>query len=86
MANRLGVPTPVGSATADWLRLGHPQSAFELISDWLSEGGLGRIQRLWPGPADTTILPASDDTADPDGTSGSNFVTVFANLIAELGD
>ncbi len=87
MAAKLGVAVPLaGSPTAEWIRLGHPATAFELIKDWLAEGGLGRIQPLWSGPADTTVLPATADMADPDGSDGSTFITTFASLIAELGD
>jgi hypothetical protein len=56
------------------------------VSDRLSAGGLGLIQPLWPGPSDTTVLPATDDMADPDGSNGSAFIALFASLIAELGD
>jgi hypothetical protein len=87
MAAKMAIAAPGGATpSGDWLRLGHPLGAFQLVSDWLSEGGLGRIQPLWPGPADTTILPASNDMADPDGSNGSTFVTTFASLIAESGD
>lgn len=90
MAAKLGVAAPNGtSASAEWISLGHTASSFELVKRWLNEGGLGRIQPLWPGPLDTTILPATDDIADPDGSNGSNgasFVTAFASLLAEAGD
>jgi len=67
-------------------RRGRPESALELVKDWLDEGGLGRIQLLWPEAPDTSILPATDDMTDPDGSDGSTFVATFASLIAELGD
>jgi hypothetical protein len=86
MAAKLGVAVPTGAPSSDWVRLGHPQSAFELVKDWLDEGGLGRIQPLWPGPSDTSVLSATDDMADPDGSDGATFVATFASLIAELGD
>jgi hypothetical protein len=86
MAAKLGVAVPTGPPTSDWVRLGRPESAFELVKDWLDEGGLGRIQPLWPGPSDTSVLPATDDMADPDGSNGATFVATFASLIAELGD
>lgn len=87
MAAKMAIPAPMGSAVvADWLRLGHPVSAFHLVTDWLNEGGLGKIQPFWPGPADTTILPATVDVADPDGSNGASFLTTFASLIAESGD
>jgi hypothetical protein len=86
MAAKMAIPAPTAAApSADWLRLGHPEPAFELVSDWLTEGGLGNIQPLWPGPADTTVLPATDDMADPDGSNGATFLGLFASLIAEAG-
>jgi hypothetical protein len=86
MAGKLAVPTPTGAATSEWIRLGHPESAFQLVEDWLAQGGLGRIEPLWPGPADSSVLPASDDQADPDGTDGATLIATLAGLIAELGD
>jgi hypothetical protein len=86
MAAKMAIPSPAAnSPSADWLRLGHPASAFELVSDWLSEGGLGQVQPLWPGPSDTTVLAATDDMADPDGSNGATFLGLFASLIAEAG-
>lgn len=86
MAAKMAISSPgTNSPTADWLRLGKPESAFNLVSDWLSEGGLGQIQPLWPGPSDTTVLPATDDMADPDGSNGATFLGLFASLIAEAG-
>ena len=87
MAARMGVQPPgTGSPGGDWLRLGRPGPAFELVSDYLREGGLGQIQPLWPGPSDSTVLPATDDMADPDGSNGLTFVTALGSLIAEAGD
>lgn len=87
MATKMAVPSPgAASPSADWLRLGHTASAFQLVTEWLSEGGLGRIQPFWPGPADTTVLPATPDMADPDGSDGASFITTFASLLAEAGD
>lgn len=86
MAAKMAIPAPgPTSASADWLRLGHPESAFQLVTDWLAEGGLGLIQPLWPGPSDTSVLPATDDMADPDGSDGTTFIGLFASLIAEAG-
>ena len=86
MAAKMAISAPgTNLPSADWLRLGHPESAFQLVTDWLNEGGLGQIQPLWPGPSDTSILPATDDMADPDGSDGSTFIGLFASLIAETG-
>ncbi len=86
MAAKMAVQPPGASPpSADFLRLGHPASAFALVTDWLAAGGLGQIQPLWPGPADTSVLPATHDMADPDGSDGSTFLGLFASLIAEAG-
>ena len=83
---RIAAPPPSGPPTADWLRLGRPASAYDLVSDFLAQGGLGRVQPLYPGPSDTTVLPAGADVADPDGSNGSSFVTIFAGMLNEAGD
>lgn len=88
MAAKLRVPAPSAGATpsGEWIRLARPASAFELVQNWLAAGSLGFIQPLFPGPADNTVLPATDDMADPDGSNGDTFVASFASLLAELGD
>jgi len=86
MAAKMAITPPgLGTPTADWIRLGHPESAFQLVTDWLGEGGLGFIQPLWPGPSDTSVLPATDDMADPDGSDDGSYLLLFASLIAETG-
>jgi hypothetical protein len=86
MAAKMAITPPgLGTPTADWIRLGHPESAFQLVTDWLGEGGLGFIQPLWPGPSDTSVLPATDDMADPDGSDDGSYLGLFASLIAETG-
>ena len=86
MAAKMAIAPPSAqSASADFMRLAHSQSAFALVTDWLAQGGLGLIQPLWPGPSDTTVLPATDDMADPDGSNGATFIGLFASLIAEAG-
>lgn len=88
MALKMRVPVPAlgQPASGDWVRLGHPDSAFALVQDLLAQGGLGRIQPLWPGPSDNTILPAQDDVADPDGSTDDKFMTTLAGSLQELGD
>jgi hypothetical protein len=88
MAAKLKVqpPAPGVAPSGDWLRLARPASAFDLVADLLAQGGLGRIQPLYPGPADTTVLPAGANIADPDGSDGANFVTTFAGMLNEAGD
>lgn len=85
MAAKLGV-TPAASiadATAPWVRLARPDSAFDLVADLLEQGGLGRCSPVWAGPTDTTVLPQTDDIADPDGTAGTDFLALLASLLGE---
>jgi hypothetical protein len=88
MAAKLKVqaPAPGSAPSGDWLRLARPDSAFELVADLLAQGGLGRIQPLYAGPSDTTVLPAQADVADPDGSTGAGFLTTFAGMLNEAGD
>jgi hypothetical protein len=88
MAAKLRVAAPVAGVapTGDWLRLGRPASAFDLVADLLAQGGLGRIQSLYAGPADTTVLPATADIADPDGSNGVTFFNIFSGMLNEAGD
>jgi hypothetical protein len=88
MAQKLKVrpPAPGAPPPSDWIQLARPASAFEVVADLLAQGGLGRIQPLYAGPSDTTVLPANPDIADPDGSNGANFVTLFASLLNETGD
>jgi len=88
MAAKLKVqaPAPGTAPSGEWLRLGRPDSAFDLVADLLAQGGLGRIQSLYAGPSDTTVLPAQADVADPDGSSGAGFLTTFAGMLNEAGD
>ena len=86
LAAKMAITPPgLGTPTADWIRLGHPESSFQLVTDWLGEGGMGFIQPLWPGPSDTSVLPATDDMADPDGSDDGSYLGLFASLIAETG-
>lgn len=91
MAAKLGIQMPSAGAvaSADWMRLGQPGSAFELVAGWLSQGGMGKIKPLWSGPDQSiqTIIPKDDDIADPDGSDGLSFdVETFLDLIIELGE
>lgn len=83
---RVAVPAAGAAPTGDWVRLGRPASAFDVVADLLAQGGLGRVQPLYAGPSDTTVLPVGADVADPDGSNGSTFVTIFAGMLNEAGD
>ncbi|BBA32564.1 uncharacterized protein sS8_0599 [Methylocaldum marinum] len=89
MAHKLGVDIPgsPSAATPLWIRLGSPDSAFDAVSDLLQQGGLGRCAPVWAGPTDTSILPQSDDVADPDGmvvTDPASVHILMDLLAAEL--
>jgi hypothetical protein len=87
MAAKMNIAPPVGpTPSGEWVRLGRPESSFALVADLLAEGGLGNILPLWPGPSDSSVLPATANMADPDGSDGSTFEATFASLIAEAGD
>lgn len=73
MAARLGVARfdAAGLPAPEFLRLARPSSTFALIRDLLAQNGAGMIHPLWHGPQDATVLPQTDDVADPDGTNGA---------------
>ena len=84
MAEKLGVDVPAAAAvaTALWVRLAQPESAFGVIAELLVEGGLGRIAPIWAGPTDNSVLPQTDDVADPDGVAGASFATFIAAAVS----
>ena len=80
MAQRLGVevPTSPTNASALWTRLAQPESAFAAVADLLDGGGEGRLTPVFAGPDDNSVLPQTDDVADPDGANGASFATFIA--------
>lgn len=85
MAAKLQV-TPVdaaGTPTSEWLRLQSPAAAFDLVSDLVNQGGLSKLGPLWLGPTDNTVVPQTDDVADPDGASGATGLLTLAALLSE---
>jgi hypothetical protein len=84
MAQRLGVnvPTVPDQATAIWVRLAQPETAFSVVAELLNEAGEGRLTPIWAGPDDTSVLPQTDDVADPDGANGASFITFIAAAVA----
>ncbi len=87
MAAKLGVvaPAPGTVAPADWHRLASPRGAFDLVAALLAEGGLGRIESIWPGPDDHAELTASAHQADPNGAQGANEAIALAGILDTLG-
>ncbi|MBN1240991.1 MAG: hypothetical protein JXB36_21005 [Gammaproteobacteria bacterium] len=85
MAAKLGIaPTDAdGLPVPDFLRLQRPAAAFDLIADLLRQGGLGKVAPLWHGPTDTSVLPQSDDVADPDGSNGAPGALTLASFLSE---
>jgi hypothetical protein len=85
LAAKLGVDVPASpsAASAFWIRLAEAESAFNVLVELLQQGGLGRCSPVWAGPTDTNVLPQSDDVADPDGSTGTNFMTLFSSLLSD---
>ncbi len=86
IAQRLGVEVPTSPTTASalWTRLAQPESAFAAVADLLDGGGEGRLTPVFAGPDDNSVLPQTDDVADPDGANGASFATfIAAALIGE---
>jgi hypothetical protein len=85
MAAKLGVTqsNDAGLPTPEFLRLARPTTAFALIADLLLQQGLGMISPLWLGPDDSSVLPQSDDVADPDGADGGSLALLLASLLSE---
>jgi hypothetical protein len=87
LANKLGVAIPASPAnsTALWTRLAEPESAFDVLADLLTSGGLGRCSPVWAGPTDNKVIPQSDAIADPDGvdTDGSGLLALFGSLLLD---
>jgi hypothetical protein len=83
LATRLGIPIPTGAATTSalWTRLAEPESAFDVIRDLLQNGGLGRCQPVWAGPADTAVIPETDDKTDPNGKLGVGLLSILLGLV-----
>lgn len=85
MAAKLGIAArdAGGAPRGDFLRLARPASAFALIRDLLAQKGLGMIAPLWHGPTDASVLPQSDDAADPDGAFGAPAGLGLAAFLSE---
>lgn len=89
MAAKLNVPAPAPGLplSGEFVRLGAPASAFDVVLDLLEQGGFGRIQSIWPGPpaSDTSVVAAQPEVADPEGSGGSNLFTTLGGMLNELG-
>jgi hypothetical protein len=87
MASKLGVPVPAGpdGTSALWTRLAEPEGAFDVLSELLAAGGLGRCTPVWAGPTDTRVEPQKRDVADPDGvdSDGSRLLSLFGTLLLD---
>lgn len=87
MAAKMNIPAPSGlqPLNGEWVRLGRPASAFDVVHDLLEQGGYGRIQSIWSGPPDNSVLAAQPDVADPDGSNGVTMFTTIAGMLNEAG-
>jgi hypothetical protein len=84
MATRLGIPMASGpvNASAQWVALAQPRSAFGVVRDVLEQGGSGNIKPLWEGN-NPDVLPASLDAADPDGVDGVTLLGTLAGFLSK---
>jgi hypothetical protein len=82
LANRLGIP--IDSTQPSYVALSDANTAFGVVQDALSGGGLGKIAPIWDGtaPGDTPATPLPVDQANPDGR---NFDEFTAALVSVLG-
>ena len=87
MAAKMNIPAPAAGQplNGEWVRLGRPVSAFDVVNDLLAQGGYGRIQSIWPGPPDSSVLAAQDSVADPDGSNGVTMFNTLAGMLNEIG-
>ncbi len=69
--------------TPEFVRLFGTRTCADVISDFVSQGGLGRLAPFWRGPTDTDVLAQSDAIADPEGGSSDDYISLFVSLIAE---
>ena len=87
MAAKMNVPAPAAGQplSGEWVRLGKPGSAFDVVKDLLAQGGLGRIQNIWPGPPDNAVLQAQPEVADPEGSNGATLFNILSGMLNEAG-
>ena len=52
------------------------------VAALLNEGGEGRLTAMFAGPDDDSVLPQTDDVADPDGAIGATFQTFIAAALS----
>ncbi len=83
LATRLGIaiPSSPATSTALWTRLAEPESAYDVLRDLLSAGGLGRCQPAFAGPTDTAVIPEDVDKTDPDGMTGPSLIALLGGLV-----
>ncbi|NEU82585.1 hypothetical protein G1O98_26955 [Nostoc sp. UIC10630] len=89
MAAKMNISPPAlgQPLSGEWVRLGSPASAFDVVADLLTQGGFGRIQSIWSGPpaSDASVEAAQPEVGDPEGSGGSNLFTTFSGMLNELG-
>jgi hypothetical protein len=87
MAAKLNVPpfVPGQPLSGEWVRLGSPAGAFDVVHDLLEQGGFGRLQSIWPGPPDSTVETAKPEIADPDGSNGVTMYNTLSAMFNEAG-
>jgi hypothetical protein len=77
----IGAGTTPANSSALWTRLAEPEPAFDFVRDLLQQGGLGRCTPIYAGPTDTSVIPVSTDTIDPNGLAGPSLMSLLGELI-----
>ncbi len=81
MANRLGIPA--NSTEPTYVALSDAHTAFGVIEDALTGGGLGKMSSIWDGttPGLTPATPLTADQANPDGRGFSEGTAAVISLL-----
>lgn len=71
------------TTSGSWSASSACAGAFDLVRDLVDQAGLRRLGPLWLGPHNATVIPQSDDAADPDGSDGASLLTLLASFLSE---
>jgi hypothetical protein len=82
IANRLGISA--NSTQSSYVALSDATTAFGVIQDALSGGGLGKISSIWDGttPGLTPATALTADEANPDGRDFDELTAAVVSLLA----
>lgn len=82
MANRLGIS--IDSTEPSFVALSDAHTAFGVVQDALTGGGLGKLSSIWDGttPGLTPATPLPIDEANPDGRDFDELIAGLVSLLA----